>query len=321
MKKGIPGAGGESKMPQIKVTIADLQTMMDEEFETLKSKWAEYERAKEELDRLNGLLSNVVAKETDRLKLNVGGMRFEIRLSCVMSNVFFKSLASGTFADADRDGFFYIDRDPMYMPVIMSHFRKTVDLTEFSDADIDGIREEADFYMVQDLVDDIDAHRLKKLSAEGILISGINKQRPVSHAFNGVFFEINVIKKDFKLHSISFVAGESRKIVGEAYYKEGGIDSPGQPVKICVVETMATKGSLVTIQFSAIPLALGTHTIGVYSVSSPGAVAVCPRAESSRQFNGFTLEKSYHTTNSKGYITSRTGENDYDFCGEVAVSF
>jgi hypothetical protein len=85
MKKGIPGASGESKMPQIKITIADLQTMMDEEFETLKSKWAEYERAKEELDRLNGLLSNVVAKETDRLKLNVGGVRFEIRLSAAPS--------------------------------------------------------------------------------------------------------------------------------------------------------------------------------------------------------------------------------------------
>ena len=99
----------------------------------------------------------------------------------------------------------------------------------------------------------------------------------------------------------------------------GSIDSPGLPRKLGVVDQQAEKGQPVCISFSAFPLAPGTHTIGVYSVTS--AISVCPRVDSTRQFGGFTIEKSYHTANQKGHFNIRAGEDEYDFCGELSVSY
>lgn len=310
-----------SGLVTIQEMMDQLQRTMADEYDKLKLQWSIYARDKEEMDRIKARLQGVNVKETDRLKLNVGGVRFEIRQSCTKNNTYFRSLVSETFAEADKDGFFFIDRDPTYVHVIMSYLRNgSVQFGRYSDSELDAIREDAEFYMMNDLMADIDAYRSKRRSGDGIATCSVNAGRAVTDGFNGVFFEVNVTKKDFKLHSVSFVAGERRKIVGEAYWREGALDSPGNMRKMGVVEQQVEKGQMVTINFSAIPLAPGIHTIGVYSVSCPTAVSVCPRREAQRQFSGFTIERTYHTTNQKGHFNQRAGEDEFDFCGELAIS-
>lgn len=310
-----------SGLVTIQEMMDQLQMTMAGEYDKLKTQWSIYSKDKEEMDRIKARLQGVNVKETDRLKLNVGGTRFEIRQSCTKNNTYFRSLVSETFTEADKDGFFFIDRDPTCIPMIMSYLRNgTIAFNRFSDSELEGIREDAEFYMMNDLMSDIDAYRSKRRSGDGIAACSINASRPVTDGFNGIFFEINVSKKDFKLHSISFVAGERRKIVGEAYWREGSIDGQGNMRKIGVVEQQVEKGQMVTVTFSAIPLNPGMHTIGVYSVSCPTAVAVCPRREAQRQFPGFTVERTYHTTNQKGHFNQRAAEDEFDFCGELAVS-
>jgi len=305
----------------IQEMMDQLQRTMADEYDKLRTQWNIYLRDKEEMDRIKARLQGVNVKETDRLKLNVGGTRFEIRQSSTKNNTYFRSLVSETFAEADKDGFFFIDRDPTFVPVIMSYLRNgSIQLGRYTDTELAAIHEEAEFYMMNDLMTDIDGYRSKRRAGDGIATCSVNATRPVTDGFNGVFFEINVTKKDFKLHSISFVAGERRKMVGEAYWREGSLDSAGNMRKMGAVEQQVEKGQMVTINFSAIPLSVGVHTIGVYSVSCPTAVAACPVRESQRVHNGFTIVRSYHTTNQKGHFNQRTGEDEFDFCGELAVS-
>lgn len=309
-------------LPIMHEQMVQLERTMADEYDKIKERWIEYAKDKEELDRIRNRIASVSVNELDRMKLNVGGSRFEIRATCAKGNTYFRSLMSGTFQSADADGFYYIDKDPAYVQVILNYLREgTVDLSEFTDKQLARIAGDAEFYMVQDLQSEIDNFRKVRRSGERITLCQVNMTRGVTDCFNGLFFELNVMKKEFKLHSISFVAGERRKIVGEAYVKEGPLDSAGQARKIGVVEEQVEKGQLVAISFSAIPLPMGTHTIGVYSVSCPTAIAVCPRKESKRQFAGFTMERSFHTANQKGFFNQRAGEDEYDFSGELAVSF
>lgn len=329
---GPPGSGFEEEdvmkdlsftgLNTIQDQMEQLQMSMADEYDRLKAEWKKYLKDKEEMDRIRGRITSVSVSELDRLKLNVGGRRFEIRATCATKNTYFRSLLSGTFTPADQDGFYFIDRDPEYVQVVMNFLRDgQIDLNDFNDRQLARIRQDAEFYMVQELQTEIDTFRTARKSGEGINLLSVNTQRPVTDCFNGVFIEINVTRPNFKLHSISFVAGERRKIVGEAFLKEGGIDSAGQLRRIGTVEQQVDKGQLVCINFSAVPLPTGTYVVGVYSVSCPTAIAVCPIRESQREQPGFVITRSYHTANQKGAFNQRAGDNEFDFSGELSVSY
>ena len=312
----------DSQLPQIENLLAELTHSIEREHGNLKNMRNQLMREKTDVDSIRAKITSVSVNEVDRLKLNVGGRRFEIRASSVIKNTYFRSLLSGTFTPADPDGFYFICRDPEYVQVIMNFLRDgRVDLTDYTDRQLARIRDDAEFYMVKELQALIEAHRAARRSNEGVIICAVNTARSITHCFNGIFFEINVQRRDCKLHSIAFVAGERRKIVGEAFHKDGPMDSPGSLRKIGEVEQQVDKGQLVCVNFSAMALEQGVHTLGVYSVSCPTAISLCPRKESTRQYSGITLGKSYHTTDQKGNYGKRAGEDEFDFSGEIAVSF
>jgi hypothetical protein len=304
--------------------MGTLHSAFEAEYARLKECWAQLLAERDQLDMLRARIQSVSVKENERLKLNVAGKRYEIRRTCVQKNTYFRSLLSGAFAPADDDGFFYIERDPTHVNSIMNVLRDgDTDLDRFTERELDKVRTDAEFFMVQELSSKVDRQRTTRRSGDGVVVCSVNRDASVVSHFNGVFFEVTVLRRDLRLHSIAFVAGETRKMVGEAFLKEGSIDSTALPRKIGDVEQAVEKGQLATINFASIPLTGSVYTIGVYSSSCPTAIAAVPTNAATRDFNhsGFVVGKTYHTTNPRGHWTKRAGDDEYDFVGEVSVSF
>ena len=299
--------------------MGELQMLMTTEYVKLKEAKEEFAKMKEYYDNLAQKIKSTMPREDERLKLNVSGSRFEIRESIAVKNMFFKTLLSGTFATKDSDGNFYIDRDPVYVRVVLNFLRDgTVDLASFTPRELAALRGEAEFYMVPELQGRID--EINASDSTGIVTMSCNTQiTNFSHAFNGIFFEVT-FKRDVKLHAISFVAGERRRIPCQALYREGGLDGSGDTHRICEVHQAADRGELVPMAFSTLSFSAGTYTFGLYS-TSPNAIACCPIETSRRETNpNVVLGKTYHTTNARGDWGRRAGSDDVDFCGELMLS-
>jgi hypothetical protein len=314
----------DSRQKEMEDRMVELQVLLSDEYQLLADKWMQYDLDKAELDRIKAKITAVNVKETDRLKLNVGGSRFEIRQTLTQNNKYFSSLQTShdDLATADPDGFYYMDRDNKYVPLIMSYLRHgSVNLSGYSEGQLAKIRREAEVFMVTDLITAIDAQKIRRRTGEGVAAVSFNLKKPPTDFFNGIFFEISVAR-NVKLHSISFLAGERRKIVGEAYVKDGALDATAQFRKVGVVEQMVEqKGQLVVIPLQQpMTLPAGIHTVGVYSVSCPTAIGVVQMSGESRTQGPVTLQRTFHTTNQKGYFSARAGEDQFDFCGELSLS-
>ena len=314
----------DSRQKDMEDRMVELQVLLSDEYQLLADKWMQYDLDKAELDRIKAKITAVNVKETDRLKLNVGGQRFEIRQTLTQNNKYFSSLQTShdDLATADPDGFYYMDRDPKHVPLIMSYLRHgNVNLSNLSESQLAKIRREAEVFMVTDLITAIDAQKVRRRTGEGVSAVSFNLKKAPTDFFNGIFFEISV-SRNVKLHSISFLAGERRKIVGEAYVKDGALDATAQFRKVGVVEQMVEqKGQLVCIPLQQpMTLPAGIHTVGVYSVSCPTAIGVVQRTSDGRTQGAVTLQRTFHTTNQKGYFSARAGEDQFDFCGELSIS-
>ena len=308
-----------SGLGHIENKMGELQMLMTTEYVKLKEAKEEFAKQKEYYDNLAQKIKSTMPREDERLKLNVSGSRYEIREAIAVKNMFFKTLLSGTFATKDADGFFYIDRDPVFVRVVLNFLRDgTVDLSALTPREMAALRGEAEFYMVPELQSKID--ELSSADSSGITTLSFNAQvQSFSHAFNGIFFEVT-FKKDVKLHAISFVAGERRRIPCQALYREGPLDGSGDTHRVCEVHQLADRGELVPLTFSTLNFAAGTYTFGLYS-TAPNAIACCPRETSRREPNpNVTLGKTYHTTNARGDWGRRAGTDEVDFCGELMLS-
>ena len=315
------GADESSGMGRIESVMGQLQYLMESEYVKLREAKADFAKEKEYYDMLKQKINSTMPREDERLKLNVGGVRHEIRESIAVKNQFFKTLLSGTFSQRDADGHFYIDRDPFFVRHVLNYLRDGAvwDLSKMSQMELEQLRRECEFYMVPELHSKI-SDMLSSEGAGGVVTASFNTNRTYPYAFNGIFFEIN-IKKECKLHSVTFIAGERRRIPCDVLLREGGIDGGGQTQKIGVVSEQADKGEAITLHFSSVPLAVGTYTLGFYSMV-PSAVTCCPRDESKRPYDAnFSLGRTYHITNQKGDWAKKAGEDEFDFCGELALSF
>lgn len=138
----------------IRSLTADLSATIDAEFAFLRSQWEDYETKREELDTVKSLVdTEPEASNRLRLKVNVGGERFEISCSCIRGYSYFRALYSKTFAASDPDGFYFIDRDPDSFAHIMAYLRtRSLDLTLLPEDDRHQLREEAEFFLMPDLV-------------------------------------------------------------------------------------------------------------------------------------------------------------------------
>jgi len=301
-----------------------LTNALMEEYDRMNKALAEYNRKKAEVDSIRSRITSVSAKEQERLRLNIGGKKFEIRSTCVQKNTYFRALMNGTFTQADPDGFYFIDRSPEWFAVIINTLREgPIDLSRYDDYQLSQIRKEAEFYMVQELIQDVDRQRLVKKSGESSIVTcSVNTAVNLTTCAAGIAFEIVVSRREFKLHGISFVAGERRVMVADAYIKEGVIDSASSFRKIGSCDAQADRALLIPINITP-PLSLGpgTYSIVVYSSASQNAIAVCSRKDAVRQQAGIIFGKTYCIRDLRAQITKRANEDEFDFCGELMVSF
>jgi len=305
-------------LPAISEKMQLLTQSILDEYERLTKAWTDLITKQAEIDAIRARITSVPVKEGDRVKLNVGGERFEARATNLVKNTYFRALISLTFTEMDSDGFHFIDRNPEWFHVVVNYLRDgSIDLSRIEEYALGSIRKEAEFYMVPELVNEIDKYRSSKRGGEGTIVLSVNTSRAPSVAFNGIFFEVTVLRRDFKIHGISFIAAERRTIRAEVHFREGGLDSPNPFRKIGDAEAQAERGQPIPFHMTSLALPGGTYTIGVFSAD--GGISVCPKKESVRQMSGLTFGRSYHVTGNQ--ITKRAAEDAYDFSGELLVSF
>eukprot|EP00759_Apiculatamorpha_spiralis_P046106 PhF_6_TR42699/c0_g1_i5/m.64473 len=326
--------------------MINVRETMEREFSKIRNEYERLMRLKQELDAIRRRIRDVSVDERDRVRLNVSGRRFEIRASSVLKNTFFRSLLSGSFVSPDPDGFYFIDRDPEFVQTVLNFLRDgSVDISRVTTNDLPALRRDADFYMVQDLVAAVDIAIAARANAAAALESGfnnaslattasmgtassgtapvaLNTQRPVTHAFHGIGFEVIINKPNFRVLSMSFIAGTAKKLTVEVYYKEGPADNSTNWRKIGDFEGNVEKGVLVPLSISqSLALSSGVHSFVVYTSSSSSGIAVCPRRDGIRQTHAFQLGRSYHIEDSKGQIGRKNSWDEYDFSGDLVVSF
>ena len=146
--------------------------------------------------------------------------------------------------------------------------------------------------------------------------------RGVTHAFHGFAFEILIQKRDFRMISLSFVAGVQKKVYVDLYYKEGPVEGSAAWKRLGDFEGNVAQGILVPIQLTqGIAMGGGVHSLCLYSPSANNAVSVCPRKEAVRQCQAFQLGTSYNIEDGKGNLSRKGKADESDFCGELMVSF
>ena len=150
----------QNNLGGVRSLTATLSATIDTEFSFLRSQWEDYETKREALENMKAPIdAEPDTSSRSRLKLNVGGERFEIRCSCIKGYSYFRALYSQTFAAVDSDRFFFIDRDPESFANIMVYLRtRTIDLSLLHKDDRDQLKEEAEFFLMSDLVEHIEQY-------------------------------------------------------------------------------------------------------------------------------------------------------------------
>ena len=134
-----------------------LQATLRKELTKLDTNWNTYEERKAGVDLLRERILQTCIPKGDRLRLNVGGKRFEISSVFTKNNAYFKRVASEGAGNIDDDGFYFEDRNPQYIHVVMQFLRAgSVRLGKYSQRELELIRQDAEFYMVHGLVELID---------------------------------------------------------------------------------------------------------------------------------------------------------------------
>jgi prefoldin subunit 5 len=309
--------------PDVMLAVDNVRRVMEAQLAQLRTQAEQLKLQQGAINKIKQRIESVSCTEQNRLKLNVGGQKFEVRASAVERNHFFKPLLSGAFSPADSsDGFHFIDRDPSFVGVIMNYLRNPadVDLEPYSVAHLERIRKDAEFYMVTGLQERVEEmqKRARQVSQQ-ISTFKMNRDVLATRGVNGIFFQITPTAS-IVLTSMAFIAGETRPMVAMALFREGSIQQTGVPQfnKLGEIDQSVVKGVGVTIPLTAMTLqANRPYVIGVYSSSCP--ITVCAKADAIRTFPCFTVDRTYHTTDNRGQYTRKAGEDEYDFVGDISL--
>jgi hypothetical protein len=315
-----------SLSPDMMGSMNIVEQVMGEELEKLKARKAKLREGQRALNKIRERIEMVSCNPTNRLKLNVGGKKVELKMSHVERNNFFRPLLTNAFTQPDSEGFYFIDRDPTFIMVVVNYLRgglSGVDLDLFTPAQLRRILRDAEFYMVQGLQDKVDELLRVRGPSRSITCVNLNTSTGLpARYFNGIFLQITPVR-NMTLHSIAFICGEKRpNFVARALLRETDIASltPTTQLRtIGEVDQPVEKGQKVTISMTALSLQGGkTYTIGVYS-SASAAVGGCPTTNAERRFDLFTIDSTFYTTDPRHVLSKKT-ENDFDMVGEIYVS-
>jgi hypothetical protein len=315
-----------SLSPDMMESMKRVEQVMGEELDKLRSRKAKLREGQRALNKIRERIELVSCSSPQRLKLNVGGKKIELKMTHVERNNFFRPLMSNAFTQPDAEGFYFIDHDPTFVMVIVNFLRgglAAVDLELYTPAQLRRIHREAEFYMVQALQDKVDELLRVRGPSRSITCVPVNAQAPVSRFFNGLFFQLTPLR-NLSLHSIAFVCGEKRpNFVACVMLREcdvASLTASTQMRAVGEIDQAVEKGMKVTISMTALSLLAGRHyVIGVYS-SINSAVGGVPAAMGERRFGDlFTIDATFHTNESR-HPLARKVDNEYDFAGEIYVS-
>lgn len=120
-------------------------TAQTKELDSKGIRWFQYDSKKEDLLQKN---PNLI------LTINIGGKKFYITLKTILNNpdnVFFNLIITEQWNIKDE---LFIDRSYTYFNVVISYLRNgVVDLSLYSDEEIPSIKKEAEYYMIEGLID------------------------------------------------------------------------------------------------------------------------------------------------------------------------
>lgn len=314
-----------SMSPEMMGSMKIVEQVMGEEIDRLKSRKAKLRENQRALNNIRERIETVSCSSPNRLKLNVGGKRIELKMSHVDRNNFFRPLLTNAFTQPDAEGFYFIDRDPANIMVIVNFLRgglAAVDFDLFTPAQLRRILRDAEFYMVQALQDKVDEMLRGRGPSRAIACVNVNGGAAPTRFFNGLFMQITPVR-NITLHSIAFVCGEKRpNFVARALLRETEIASltaTSQLRTIGEVDQATEKNMKVTISMTALSLLAGkTYTIGVYS-SISNAVGGVPTNGAERRYNDFSVGATFHSMESRNVLSKKV-ENEFDFVGEIYVS-
>jgi len=229
---------------------------------------------------------------------------------------------SNAFTQPDDQGFYFIDRDPTFVLVIVNYLRgglAAVDLDLFTPAQLRRIHSDAEFYMVPGLQEKVDELLRVRGPSRAIVAVPINSTP--TRFFNGVFMQITPTR-NVMLNAVTFFTGEKRPLVARAMLKECDITSLAPTTQLAAigeVDQPVDKMQRVTISITALQLHAGkSYVLGVCS-SASNAVGACPKADAARSTSLFSIDGSFHTTDPR-FPLARKVEGDFDFVGELTMS-
>jgi len=125
--------------------------------ELMERKMKEFDEKERRFAELKKLMSENAEKAKDRIKLNIGGKRFETTKSTLLQEKFGETFFSAMFNtgvwNPDEEGCYFVDRNPKNFERLLDYFR-TGDLiiAELSPLDIEKLQRDLDFYQIKHLI-------------------------------------------------------------------------------------------------------------------------------------------------------------------------
>jgi len=145
---------GEQRTDKVISLVQDLKIALQEEMLKLKELTSEVEVKKRSWEEAKlGKVEKV--HFPSKIKLDVGGKLFATSLSTLMSigGTFFSAMFSGSFKFAlDKDGSYFIDRDPLVFPIVLNFLRGTPpDFKNITPREFVALVSDAEYYQLDDL--------------------------------------------------------------------------------------------------------------------------------------------------------------------------
>eukprot|EP01084_Bolivina_argentea_P110781 197748_1 len=165
----------------------------------------------------------IPTNNSEIIKLNIGGMKFETCKATLLKSKYFKALLSNKFGDQKVDGYYFVDRNGEYFEYLLDYLRcgyvsvptKLIHILHF----------EAQFFQIE-----IDLkQQIKEMQSPHLILKALVEKKPhwrIKISINGQ--DVNTIKKDkYKLnamnipHTIDDIAAHLEKHFGYEIWQRG----------------------------------------------------------------------------------------------------
>lgn len=163
-------------MSKLKDDLSGLKSRLENIEDEFENKLKEVESKESKFKRIDEQIEELINKKDQIVRLNVGGQIYMTKVSTLLSTkdtLFYKIVSSnieGNNTSANNEIFF--DRSYSFFPVILDYLRtKTFSPKGFNKHDLEELKEEAEYYGIDDILTQIDEIQ-KEVEFVGFTSSG-----------------------------------------------------------------------------------------------------------------------------------------------------